>query len=230
MSGETLIMQNSVLIKEIFTSVQGEGPYVGYNQLFIRFSKCNLHCKYCDTDFRSDLKEYSAIELAQIVNSAENIHSVSLTGGEPLCDTEFLQEFLPLVHKKIYLETNGTQSDNLRKVIQHIDIVAMDIKLDSCSNMGNLFDKHKDFILVATNECREIFLKIIFDENITDDEINKTIELAQENNLLIVLQPKMNGDVLEIPAEEICEIFNKFNSRYDNVRLIPQVHKFINVQ
>ena len=223
-------MQDNVLIKEIFTSVQGEGPYVGYNQLFIRFSKCNLHCKYCDTDFNTNLKEYSATQLAQIVNSTDNIHSVSLTGGEPLCDTEFLQEFLPLVQKKIYLETNGTQCDNLRKVILHIDIVAMDIKLNSTSNMGDLFDKHKEFITVAIKECREIFLKIIFDENITDYEIAKSIELAKEYNLLIVLQPKMNGYSLEISADEICNVFNKFNSKYDNVRLIPQVHKFMNVQ
>ena len=223
-------MQNKVNIKEIFTSIQGEGPYVGYNQLFIRFSKCNLHCKYCDTDFNTSLKEYTDIELANIVNSTENIHSVSLTGGEPLCDTEFLQEFLPLVQKKVYLETNGTLPDDLRKVIQHIDIVAMDIKLNSCSKMGDLFEKHKDFILVAIKECREIFIKIIFDENITDDEINNTIELAKEYNLLIVLQPKMNGDVLEIQPEKIYEIYSKFNTNYDNVRLIPQVHKFINVQ
>ena len=36
-------------VREMFVSVQGEGPYVGYRQLFVRFPKCNLNCIYCDT-------------------------------------------------------------------------------------------------------------------------------------------------------------------------------------
>ena len=43
-------------IREIFTSIQGEGPFVGYKQLFVRFSKCNLNCKYCDTDFSPEFE------------------------------------------------------------------------------------------------------------------------------------------------------------------------------
>ena len=39
-------------INEIFSSIQGEGPIVGYKQLFIRFCGCNLHCDYCDTEFQ----------------------------------------------------------------------------------------------------------------------------------------------------------------------------------
>ena len=40
-------------IKEIFTSIQGEGLYIGQKQIFVRFSRCNLSCAYCDTDFYS---------------------------------------------------------------------------------------------------------------------------------------------------------------------------------
>ena len=41
--------KNIAKICEMFTSVQGEGPYVGCKQLFIRFCGCNLNCDYCDT-------------------------------------------------------------------------------------------------------------------------------------------------------------------------------------
>ncbi len=222
-------METKAFIKEIFESVQGEGPYVGCNQLFIRFSQCNLNCQFCDTDFTSELNEYTPIELANIVNKRENIHSVSLTGGEPLMEIEFLKEFLPLINKKVLLETNGTLYKNLEKIIDKIDIVSMDIKLPSTSGNEDLFGVHKHFIDVAKNAEKEIYVKIVFDENITDKEIQTSINLGKERNTLIILQPKMDGDVLNIKPDFIYEIYYKFIAKYKNVRLIPQVHKFLNL-
>ena len=223
-------MKNKIKIKEIFTSIQGEGPYIGYNQLFIRFSNCNLKCNYCDTDYKTNLVNYSAEELANIVNSTKNIHSVSLTGGEPLYDVDFLITFLPLVNKKIYLETNGTLAENFGKIIKYTDIIAMDIKLNSCTQSGNFFAIHERFINIAISHNKEIFLKAVFDENITNEEIDNTALLAEKYHLMLVLQPKMNGEILKLSTKEITYIFNRFNEKYNNVRLIPQVHKFINVQ
>lgn len=222
-------MTNKALIKEFFESIQGEGPYVGYNQLFIRFSKCNLDCQFCDTDFISELNEYSPQELADIVNKRANIHSVSLTGGEPLLEIDFLKEFLPLVNKKIFLETNGTLYKNLEKVIDKIDIVSMDVKLPSTSGNQDLFEVHKCFIDVAKKANKEIYLKVVFDENTTDEEISICANLAKENDILLVLQPKMDGEVLNLKADIIHSTFYKFAEKYHNVRLIPQVHKFLNL-
>ena len=135
-----VMLQDKVLIKEIFESVQGEGPYVGINQLFIRFSNCNLKCKYCDTDFRTDLKEYSVPELYSEIKKYNKIHSVSLTGGEPLIEVKFLKQLLPLLNKKVYLETNGTLYENLKTVIDYIDIVSIQQakrKLISPKNWAN---------------------------------------------------------------------------------------------
>ena len=47
-------------VSEIFLSYQGEGPYVGSHQLFVRFYGCNLKCVFCDTvleSYRSLAKE-----------------------------------------------------------------------------------------------------------------------------------------------------------------------------
>lgn len=51
-------------VNEIFASIQGEGPVVGYKQLFIRFCRCNLNCSYCDTEFKTGI-EYTPQELAK---------------------------------------------------------------------------------------------------------------------------------------------------------------------
>lgn len=223
-------MDKSVLIKEIFESIQGEGPYIGYNQLFIRFSSCNLHCNYCDTDFKTSLKRYTPKELEKEIQKYKNIHSISLTGGEPLLSTDFLQEFLPLTNKKIYLETNGTLFNELEKIINYTDIISMDIKLPSTTGMPDLFKEHNNFIKIAKKHSKEIFAKVVFDTNITNDEINNVIKIAKENNILIILQPKMEGEVLNLKTEFINEIFYHFVAKYTNIRLIPQVHKFLNVR
>lgn len=223
-------MRNKVLIKEIFESIQGEGPYVGVNQLFIRFTNCNLNCKYCDTDFKSDLKEYSTESLLEEINKYKNIHSISLTGGEPLLESEFLKNILQKCNKKVYLETNGTLYKNLEEIINNIDIISMDIKLPSTTNMKDMFTIHEKFIKIAVENNKELFVKVVFDENITEEEIIKTTQLAQKYNIEIILQPKMDGDFLNISTEFINKTFYRFIEKYDKTRLIPQVHKFINVR
>lgn len=231
-------MSESVLIKEIFESVQGEGPFVGVNQLFIRFSQCNLSCAYCDTDFRSGLKRFSVDELLREVSKYKNIHSISLTGGEPLKDADFLARFLPRLKSegmpsgkiKVYLETNGTLFNELSSVIPYVDIVATDLKLNSSSKNGDLFNVHEKFLDVAYCGCDCVFLKIVFNENITEAEIQKSIDLAKKRNTMIVLQPQMNGEFLQLHSDFIFQTYYKFVENYNNVRLIPQTHKFLNIR
>lgn len=217
---------NSVKIKEIFESVQGEGPYIGYNQLFIRFCGCNLTCNYCDTDYKTDenCKEYDIEMLLFEVKRYKNIHSISLTGGEPLLNWRFLKEFLPLCDKKIYLETNATLSDEFSKIKQFIDFVSADIKLPSASGQ-DCFEKHKQFF--KNCQGKETFAKIVFNENITNDEIVKCTDIAKQFHIPLILQPQMPN----LPSPEcLIEILNSFLEQYQDVRLIPQVHKFLDLK
>ena len=219
---------SSAKIKEIFTSIQGEGPYIGQKQTFIRFCRCNLACKFCDTDFKTDLKEYTISSLAGILKK-ENSKTLSLTGGEPLLEIEFLFEFLKKykkeLSKKIYLETNGTRTSELKKIIDFVDVVAADIKIESATGEKNQFEKNEEFLKIAFENKKEAFIKVVFDENILNNEINEIVKIARKFNFKIVLQPKMPMD----EGLDLMEIFEKFYSQYENVFLIPQVHKFLNL-
>lgn len=221
---------NNVRIKEIFESIQGEGPYVGYKQLFVRFCNCNLKCNYCDTEFssKSDYKEYNHCELAEVVNSYKSVHSVSLTGGEPLLAADFLKDFLPLVNKKIYLETNATLADKLLIVKPFIDIVSADIKLESATGIKDSYKFHDKFF----ENCKgiETFAKIVFNHKITDEEIQNSCGLAKKYGIELILQPEMIQDKMSVSSEFAAAILDKFLSVYEKVRLIPQVHKFLDVR
>ena len=219
-------------IREIFLSIQGEGPHVGEQHLFIRFCCCNLNCEYCDTDFdMSRSKEYSPDELIDIVNSYGKNLVLSLTGGEPLVSVDFLKEFLPLARDNghtIYLETNGTLSDKLGEIIDFIDIVSADIKIESAVGQNIPLSIIDDFFYIASK--KETFAKIVFDNNIKDEEIDNVVSIAKKYDIDLILQPKMTDDKFAVSTDFCEKIFRKFILKYRKTRLIPQLHKFLNVR
>jgi organic radical activating enzyme len=82
-------------ISEVFVSKQGEGPYTGVEQIFIRFAGCSLNCAYCDTD-TTVFTEYTVEELLKkVLFFKEEVDSVSITGGEPLEQIDFLRLWKP---------------------------------------------------------------------------------------------------------------------------------------
>jgi len=221
-------------IKEIFTSIQGEGHYIGYPQLFIRFSECDFNCKYCETDYKPDATSelYTANSLAERLKSfdTKNIHSLCLTGGEPLIETPFLKEFLRNITFPVFLETNATRTEELEEIINMIKYVSANIKLPSASGEKDCFDKHDKFITTCAQAGKDVYMKVLFDENITDYEIEKCLEIAKKNNVELILQPVTKDGKINIKRRHLPEILEKFRRNYKNVRLIPQVHKSLCVR
>ena len=120
-SGENLDVQ------EVFSTLQGEGPYVGQPSVFIRLGGCNLACNFCDTEFDS----YNKISLKKILSRVEKLAKNSkgivvrklivITGGEPLRQPiERLCEELVKRNFLVQIETNGTLFRKLPKEIKII--------------------------------------------------------------------------------------------------------------
>ena len=112
---------------EIFASVQGEGPSSGMPVAFMRLSRCNLACVWCDTaytwHFEGDERlhrdgiEYdrkaNQVTLgekevaARITQLGQN--RLVITGGEPLLQASALAKLLDLLPDiAVEVETNGT--------------------------------------------------------------------------------------------------------------------------
>lgn len=112
---------------EIFASLQGEGPSEGVPCAFIRLSRCNLACVWCDTvytwRFEGDARPHrgglaydrkanqvtlSVLEAARMIDRLEPRRLV-VTGGEPLLQGAALAELASLLPQhSIEVETNGT--------------------------------------------------------------------------------------------------------------------------
>ena len=77
----------------------------------------------------------------------------------------------------------------------------------------------------------ETFAKIVFDKNITTEQIEKCCQIGKDYDIELILQPKMLKDNKMSVSSDFCnKILDRFTSIYPKTRLIPQVHKFINVR
>ena len=215
-------------IKEIFASIQGEGPYVGYKQLFIRFCGCNLHCSYFDTEFDAlDAKYYTLEEVLKIIDSHKDCHYVSLTGGEPLLFKEFIKGLAKKSALPVYLETNGTMPEALSEVIDYVTYVSADIKLPCATGLNPFWKEHDQFFSIASE--KKLFAKAVFNSEITEQEIMEMSFLCKKYGIELILQPMMEGIVPTVDSDFMQQVLDRCLQYYPKVRLIPQVHKFINV-
>lgn len=103
---------DTLQVKEIFYSLQGEGPSAGTPAIFIRLAGCNLKCHFCDTDFDTGVEEMTRAQIYAAMARVTPINQqplVVITGGEPL-----RQNIAPLLNDlfdddfRVEIETAGT--------------------------------------------------------------------------------------------------------------------------
>ncbi|ODS40058.1 MAG: hypothetical protein A7315_09745 [Candidatus Altiarchaeales archaeon WOR_SM1_79] len=234
-------------IREIFSSTQGEGIYAGVRQVFIRFPLCNLNCVYCNTP-SNDLPGYCNVEtkpgsrnfkkiknplspenISEIINDLKtnDLHSISLTGGEPLLYPGFIKELKNFVEIPFYLETNSTLPGNAEKIKNSIDFAAADIKIE----YPEFYEKTLETLKIL--EEKNLFVKIVVLPG-TGSEIIEKIAVDLKNRDLdvpLILQPVTpHGKVKEKPgAKKILNLADACGKYLSDVRIIPQVHKLTGV-
>ncbi len=224
-------------ISEMFLSYQGEGPFLGSRQLFVRFYGCNLNCAYCDTILES-YKSFSKDGLlGKILDFEDNYNELTLTGGEPLLSGTFLSEFLPLYtrHQKkpVYLETNGILAKEMGKIIKYVDIVAMDIKLPSSTGVaGEVWKEHKEFIDIAKE--KELIVKAVITDATTIDDVKKMSSIVGDvdKEFIVVLQPVTPYNDAKVPDEEMLSLFKRYLIKETGKEtiILGQSHKCLGVR
>ncbi|MGV3623393.1 MAG: radical SAM protein [Archangium sp.] len=100
---------DSVMVKEIYLSLQGESTHQGLLCAFIRLTGCHLRCTYCDSEFA--FRGGTRRKTREVVNEilAMNTPMVEVTGGEPLLQPGVypLMEQLLDAGLTVLLETSG---------------------------------------------------------------------------------------------------------------------------
>jgi organic radical activating enzyme len=237
---------------EIFSSAQGEGPYIGYRQVFVRFEGCNLRCRYCDTAHTIGSHPFCMVETlcpkepeisvknpVSGENAADHIkrlldaaphHSVSFTGGEPLLHADYISAVAERISARFFLETNGTLVDELKKVLPYVDIVSMDVKPSSAAG-ESLWARHRAFLETAA--AKDVYVKLVVTANLTEEELSETCHLieAVRVNIPLILQPVTPRGGCVLPkAEELLRMQERALRVLRDVRLIPQAHTMMGIR
>lgn len=245
-------------IQEIFSSIQGEGPWIGERHIFVRFLGCDLRCCYCDTptaigSVDDDDQALFTVQIAAGLNNHERVPNpvspaeltkfcsclviagpsrptISVTGGEPLLQREFLHDWLPRAREvfKIYLETNGILFDAMKDVRDQVDVVSMDFKLPSSTKLRAFWEEHRRFLSAASG--KSIFVKAVVTRDTILDDILTSARLIAEFDAFIpfVIQPAGGAPAPE--ASALIEFQNAALGIIADVRVIPQAHKILRVR
>jgi len=234
----------SATLQEVFCSVQGEGPLLGVRQVFLRFAGCNLACDYCDTAVKpkpncrveripgsgeEELLEnpLSAELLKELVESYGKVHSVALTGGEPLLHADFIRELR--LDAPLYLESNMTLPEEARKLRRRLAFVAGDFKLkEVVHGTRRSYEELREatiasFKTLRSTRRRYTFCKLVVPRRFDAAQVVENVEAVSKYISLAVLQPEWQRppspkELLALQAELLDVV---------ETRIIPQTHKVL---
>lgn len=207
-------------VVETFVSINGESTRAGELAVFIRFKGCNLCCSYCDTAWANEkdckYEEKTVMELVDYVKST-GVNNVTLTGGEPLLQSEVgvLIEELIRSGKRVEIETNGSV-DIGKFCNDNRPVFTMDYKLPGSGCEGYM--NADNFAKLQADDT----VKFV-SGSITD--LDKAREIIEKYNLIGRCNLYISPVFGKIESEEIVNYMIKNNM--NGVRLQIQMHKVI---
>ncbi|MCL1949004.1 MAG: putative 7-carboxy-7-deazaguanine synthase QueE [Turicibacter sp.] len=209
---------------EKFISIDGEGPSAGQLAAFIRFSRCNIRCSWCDTKYSWDgsctTESMTADEIYGYIKDS-GVANVTLTGGEPLIQ-DGIGDLIELLSRDPFLtiriETNGAVDIAPYKARFKTDNVQfiLDYKLPDSRMEHTMI--HENFDLLNS---WDVYKFVIASER----DLLRAIELVREKDLLNKCL------VFFSPVVEMYEpvhIVNKMmEEKLNGVRFQLQLHKYV---
>jgi organic radical activating enzyme len=232
-----------VRLFEIFTSLEGEGILYGTKTLFVRLAGCPFTCFYCDTKESLPLDSGTAYDIEDACNLIDSnlknqTYKVNFTGGDPLIQHEAVAELAKHVKTKnisTYLESSCFDHDRFNHVLPFIDIIKIEFKTKDSEFVD---EKHYPKLIESTMNClqssvsskKTTYIKIVVSSKTKLEdfsELVKNIFNIISNNQIdgFIIQPTYG--ISEPSLELLLNLYDIVYPYYKEVKVVPQLHKFI---
>lgn len=235
---------NRVQLSEIFTSIEGEGPFFGTKTMFIRLAGCHLGCHWCDTTYALGMnsgKSYLINEVKDLIikQLQPSTYKINFTGGEPLIQYEAVAELGKFIKRnkgpRTYIESSCFDSSRFAEILPYIDICKIEFKMSDSravdyKNYADLLYNEIRCLNLAISQSKSTYIKIVVTNSTNIIEfrnlVKEIFKVANANNLIgFVIQPSYGMD--EPTLEKLLGFYDCVYPVYEEVRIVPQLHKLI---
>lgn len=237
------LVAGRVKLSEIFTSIEGEGVLFGTKTMFVRLAGCPLNCHWCDTPYAIPMDsggDFSISEVKKMIAGEllPNTYKVNFTGGEPLVQHVVVIELAKFVKEKgirTYLESACYDSVRFAKVLPYIDLVKIEFKMRDSNavdgkNYPTLLKNELECLKLAVEASKNPYIKIVVTNSTEEEElkdlVRKVFAAVKERDLAgFIIQPSHSAD--EPLLDRLFAFYDAIYPYYEQVRVVPQLHKII---
>ncbi len=154
--------EDTLLIHEIYSSIQGESTFAGLPCTFVRTTGCNLRCTWCDTE--QAFYGGTRMQRSEVLKAAleKETPLVELTGGEPLLQPGVIPLLRELCDagKTVLIETSGERDISKvdPRVHRIMDLKAPgsgEVKRNRWENLEHLTERDEVKFVLASREDYE---------------------------------------------------------------------------
>ena len=204
----------TLIINEIFYSIQGETSRSGIPTTFVRLTGCPLRCSYCDTKyaFKEGIKK-SFDEILIEINQNKTKY-ITITGGEPLAQKNillFMKELCDLEYS-VSIETSNAYT--IEEIDPRVSVI-LDIKTPASNEADKNLVKNYNH-LKSFDEIKFVICNL--------SDFNWSKEYIEQYNLTSTCQIIFSPSYEEMPLSELADLILRDGL---NVRLQAQLHKTI---
>lgn len=230
-------------VAEIFgPTIQGEGPHVGMQTLFVRVAGCDFKCAWCDSKFAwkidGSIKRYGTKELADIlVQECNNskCSNIVLTGGNP-CLYDF-KEVIDILHDNNITVDIETQGSKMPDWLLDIDLLVISPKAPS-SKQPDVYEAVNQYMKLLLSVKQKVAIKIpVFNEEDFEFAMKyyALVDYYREKGVDIDLYLSVGntntteaGDISKRVLSDYEKLINMVaNSYMQRVFILPQVHTLV---
>jgi 7-carboxy-7-deazaguanine synthase len=252
--------RSTVPVLEVFSTFQGEGPRVGERQVFVRLAGCDLRCSFCDTPESFPTPPAARLQLSAGAEADERspnpltfetllaaiarlddppgLHAaISITGGEPLLHPHAvaaLARGARTLGLRVHVETGGHRPGAVAHVLDLVDEFSPDLKLESACGAPTPWDAHRETYRLLEHAKKALAVKAVVGATTPEAEVRQAAAFAAEHlpSAPFVLQPatKYGDGPGAPPVYHLYRLHTAAASAHPDVRVIPQVHRFLGVR